>query len=210
MSEFTRFVCTSILPRSIAQTLPRAFREWRFTENTIDHGGPIETCQLCGKEKIRYHFEIGNEQTDENLWVGSHCILKFDVAVMDGGIKLSPEKAKQRLDKLTKRMQYEACLKALFELTEKEPQNAILSGALERYKRDGKLTPKQAAVVFWRVAFHQVENNASFFNVEMKTNQHIEDVRNMESRRLHLFWGALSTSQRKKAISLGHLPPAGS
>nr|WP_313425375.1 hypothetical protein [Brevundimonas diminuta] len=135
MEHYTSRVRDSILPLSIAKTLPAAFREWRFTERTEDHGAPVETCRLCGQEGLRYHFEIGNERTDETLWVGSHCILKFDVAIVQEGRRLTPQEAKRRLTELTNEMQLKACIAALEKLAAAE-NNAILEGALPHGRGD--------------------------------------------------------------------------
>lgn len=78
MGGYSQRVRDSILPLSVADTLPAAFAEWSFTENTVDHETPIETCELCGQQDLRYHFEIANPYTEAALWVGSHCILQFD------------------------------------------------------------------------------------------------------------------------------------
>jgi hypothetical protein len=67
MGGFTRRVRDSILPLSVAGALPTVFGEWSFTENTVDHASPIETC---GQQDLRYHFEIANQYTDATLWVG--------------------------------------------------------------------------------------------------------------------------------------------
>ena len=206
MQEFTARVRESILPLSVATTLPAAFREWRFTERTEDHGAPIETCELCGQEKLRYHFEIGNARTDATLWVGSHCILKFDVAVLREGRQLSPQEAKRRLAELTNEMQLKSCIRSLEALAAAE-NNAILIGALDYYKRNAKLTPKFANVVFWRLRTNNIDHQPSFFKVELKRQQHIDDLRVMPTARVHRFWAALSPAQRKQAIALGHKPP---
>jgi len=58
MRTYPQKVRDNILPLSIAGTLPEAFKEWSFTDNTIDHEEAVETCQLCEHEEIRYHFEI--------------------------------------------------------------------------------------------------------------------------------------------------------
>ncbi len=60
MGGYSQRVRESILPLSVAETLPAAFAEWAFTENTVDHETPIETCELCGQQDLRYHFEIAN------------------------------------------------------------------------------------------------------------------------------------------------------
>ena len=55
MLGYTQRVKDSILPWSIADTLPDAFAEWAFTENTVDHEAPIKTCELCGQHPARPH-----------------------------------------------------------------------------------------------------------------------------------------------------------
>ena len=206
MSGYPRRVSESILPLSVAGTLPEAFSEWRFTENTVDHGTPIETCRLCGQEDLRYHFEIGNKYTEKTLWVGSHCILQFDVAVHQGGRRLSPEEAKKRLHKLTQKMQLESCISALNKLADAE-SSPILSGALEYYKKNKKLTPKYARVVFWKLWEHSIEYHPSFFQIELKKQKHIDDLRDMSTSGVHEFWSVLTPAQRKRAIELGHRVP---
>ncbi len=206
MGGYTQRVRDSILPLSVADTLPAAFTEWSFTENTVDHETPIETCELCGQQDLRYHFEIANQYTEAALWVGSHCILQFDVAVIEKGRRLSPEEAKRHLAKLTQRMQLESCIRALEQLATKEI-NPVLSGALDYYRRNKKLTPKYAAVVFWKLRTFRIDHRPSFFQVELRRAQHVEDLRQMPTRRVHSFWSALSAGQRRKAVELGHAPP---
>lgn len=208
MGGYTQRVRDSILPLSVAGTLPTAFREWSFTENTVDHESPIETCELCGQQDLRYHFEIANQYTDETLWVGSHCILQFDVAVLEKGRRLTPAEAKRHLTKLTQQMQLESCIRTLEQLAVKE-SNPILSGALDYYRKNKKLTPKYAAVVFWKLQDFNVDHHPSFFQVELRRAQHIDDLRQMPTARVHRFWSALTTAQRRKAIELGHSPPPG-
>lgn len=208
MGGYTQRVRDSILPLSAAGTLPTAFGEWSFTENTVDHEQPIETCELCGQQDLRYHFEIANQYTDATLWVGSHCILQFDVAVLEKGRRLSPTEAKRHLTKLTQQMQLESCIRTLEQLATKE-SNPILSGALDYYRKNKKLTPKYAAVVFWKLQAFNVDHHPSFFQVELRRAQHVEDLRQMPTARVHRFWSALTTAQRRKAVELGHAPPEG-
>lgn len=207
MSGYTQRVRDSILPLSVAANLPAAFEEWAFTENTVDHESPIETCELCGQQDLRYHFEIANRYTEAALWVGSQCILQFDVAVVQEGRRLSPTEAKRHLAKLTQQMQLSSCVRALEQLAKAE-SNPILSGALDYYRRNKKLTPKYAAVVFWKLRDLRIDHHPSFFQVELRRAQHIEDLRQMPTRRVHRIWGALTTAQRRKAMELGHNPPA--
>lgn len=205
--SYPQRVADSILPLSIAGTLPEAFKEWFFNENYEDHGEPIETCELCGKEELRYHFEIENRHTEKTLWVGSHCILQFEVSVLEEGKALPPTEAKKKLDKLIEKMCLDSCIRALEELADSE-SNPILRSALEFYKRKKKLTPKFAFVVFWRLREHRIDHSPSFFRIDLKRKKYQDDLAEMETQRVHFFWWALTSAQREKAIEMGHTPPS--
>ena len=206
MHAYTRRVRDNILPLSIANTLPKAFEEWRFTGKTIDHYHPTQTCKLCGKDEIRYHFEIENEFNQNCLMVGSHCILKFNLAVFVGGNRLTLDEAKKHLSKLTEQMRLASCIKALEQLATSE-NNDILRGALEYYRKNKKLTPKQAFVVFWRLNKNQIDHSPSFFNVTLKKQRYRDDLQAMPTSQVRFFWQALTVSQRNIATALGHTPP---
>lgn len=196
----------SILPLSVGGTLPEAFEEWHFTGDTVDHEEPCETCELCGQEGLRYHFEIANQFTEKSLHVGSHCILQFDVPIFEDGRRLSAAEAKKKLDKLTQQMRLESCLKALARLAVAD-DSPILMNALDFYRKNKKLTPKQAFVVFWRMRENQIDHSPSFFNISLRKKRYVKDLEEMETSRVHFFWAALTTAQRKQAIALGHMPP---
>jgi len=206
MSTYPQRVRDSLLPLSIGDSLPKAFEEWFFTGDVEDHELPTETCQLCGQGDLRYHFEIKNQYTHKTLWVGSHCILQFDVAVFEDGHRLSAEEAKRTLAKLTEKMRLDSCIRALEKLTRTET-NPILSNALEYYRRNKKLTPKFAFVVFWKLKDHKIDHSPSFFKIDLKKDRYQSDLEEMPTSRVHFFWNALSSSQRRMAIEMGHKPP---
>src|SRR5262245_43503013 len=137
MQTYPERVREHILPLSVADTLPKARGEWYFTGNVVDHEEACATCELCGQEGLRYHFEICNDCTWEVLQVGSQCILQFNVAVYDGDRKLSPKDAEKRLDKLIEQMRLESCIKALEELALAENSD-ILKNALAYYRKNKK------------------------------------------------------------------------
>jgi hypothetical protein len=195
-----------ILPLSIADTLPKAFEEWRFTGEMHDHEEANETCELCGQDGLRYHFEIQNDFTHHTLQVGSHCILQFQLGVYENGYRLSPTEAKKRLEKLTQQMRLNSCIRALQRLARSE-NNDILANALEYYRKNKKLTPKFAFVVFWRLRENRIDHDPSFFNVSLKRKRYIQDLKDMPTARVHFFWKALSSSQKKIAIEQGHQAP---
>lgn len=207
VSTYPQRVAENILPLSVAGTLPEAFREWYFTEAVEDHETAEETCQLCNQEELRYHFEIKNRYTNHRLWVGSSCILKFQVQVFEAGNLLSPERAKKKLDALRRQMRLDSCLRALRELAAAEENNEILSKALDYYAKNKYLTPKFAFVVFWRLSAKKIDHSPSFFKVSLKKDTYKRDLAQMPTERVHKFWSALSSSQRNLAIRYGHTEP---
>ena len=206
MINYPQRIRDNILPLSVTATLPEAFQEWSFTENTIDYEEPIEICRLCDHEELRYHFEIKNALTHKTLLVGSHCILKFNLSVFEDGQRLSSEDTKKKLDRLTQQMRLESCIKALERLTKTE-DNDILSSALDYYKKNKFLTPKYAFVVLWRLKSHKIDHSPSFFKVTLKRIKYKQDFRDMPLQRVHMIWPALSSPQRKMAVSIGHMAP---
>ena len=207
MEQYTQRVRANILPKSVAKTLPAAFREWHWTGNTEDHGYPTETCELCEQESLRYHFEIKNEITEEVLQVGSQCILRFDVGVYEAGRRLSVEEARTKLNATLRNMQHAACVRALRDALTHEP-HAILESALARYEAHQALTPKQINVVFWRLGANKVEFNPSFFKVDLSKKKLKEDLKSMRDFERARVWKAMTSSQRGSAIRFGITPPA--
>lgn len=204
--NYPQRVRDNILPLSVGSSLPEAFEEWSFTERTVDHEAPIETCKLCEHEELRYHFEIQNALTKKTLWVGSQCILKFNLSVFEEGHRLSPSNAKKKLDRLMQQMRLKSCMAALEKLASSE-NNSILSSALSFYQKNKYLTPKYAFVVFWRLQHNKIDYTPSFFKINLKKSNYQQDLQEMNLSRVHIIWPALSSAQRTKAIAMGHKAP---
>lgn len=199
--NYPQRVRDNILPLSVAGTLPEAFEEWSFTERTVDHEEAVEVCELCEHEELRYHFEIKNALTHKTLWVGSQCILKFDLSVFENSQRLTPQEAKKKLERLTQQMRLESCLNALRKLAQKE-NNQILSNALQFYEKNKYLTPKFAFVVLWRLNHHKIDHSVSFFKINLKKSRYKDDLQEMESSHLKMIWPALTSAQKRQAIRL--------
>ncbi|HAS8381572.1 TPA: hypothetical protein I7759_05310 [Vibrio vulnificus] len=206
MITYPQRVTDNILPLSVSGKLPEAFKEWYFTDNIEDHEIANEDCELCDQEQLRYHFEIKNRHTNHHLWVGSSCILKFQVQVFDNGTLLDAKGAKKKLNELKQKMRLDSCINALKRLASSE-SNDILSNALGFYLKNKYLTPKFAFVVFWRLSSNEIDHSPSFFKVSLKKDKYKRDLREMSQDRVHLIWPALSSSQKKLAIQYGHTAP---
>ncbi|MFN9470991.1 hypothetical protein [Acidovorax sp.] len=206
MSNFPQRVRDNILPLSENEAVADAFNEWVFAEETVDHEQCIEVCQLCEQEDLRYHFLIENELNGNQLWVGSQCILRFEVGVLEQGRKLSPKDAKKKLNRIYQQMRFDACIKALERVVATE-RNDILTNAWAYYRNHGHLTPKYAFVVLWRLQVNKIDHSPTFFKVTLKTAHHKIHLAEMALSRVHLIWPALTSGQRVIAQRLGHTPP---
>lgn len=203
---YSDHVTSIILPLSVARYLPEAFREWHFTGHTVDHEYPIETCQLCGQENLRYHFEIANDQTHHQMMVGSHCILRFQVAIFDNGRELSPIEAKRRLADLTDKMHHETCLKAMRRLREVSPHE-ILDTCIAYYEKNDALSPKLANALFWQLASHGIAYQPGLFKIQLRRTKHLDDFAGMNIHQRSRLWPALSLAQKKRMTEAGFAPP---
>jgi hypothetical protein len=206
MQQYSQRVRDSILPLSVGDTLPKAFEEWSVTESVIDHEIPEETCQMCGQESLRYHFEIRNSLNQNTMWIGSQCILKFGLSVFENGRVLSQAEAKKKINRILDQMRQDACIRALAKVAEAE-NNEILLNALNYFKKNKYLSPRQAFVVLWRLNKHGIDHNPSFFKIDLKHDKFKAQLREMELSRVRVLWPALNSSQREIAVRYGHTPP---
>lgn len=206
MTAFSERVAANILPLSQSQTLNVAFKEWAVTDGMIDHEQAIEICELCNQEDLRYQYEIANRITRRTLWVGSSCILKFDVAVLEKGVLLSGKDRERKLNRLLTETRRRTCIASLERLAEAEKDERLIA-ALAYYRKHEHLTPKFAAMVLWRLSVAKIEHSPTFFKVCLRRDQHKRDLQSMRLQQVHTLWPALTSAQRQTAIALGHRPP---
>ena len=83
MSGWAARAAATLLPLSRATTLVAALREWSYTGRFFDLEARDGTCELCGQQDLRYHFEIENPGTTLSLLVGSECIKRFEITGID-------------------------------------------------------------------------------------------------------------------------------
>jgi len=185
-------------------SLAEAYKDWIFTGETKDHGKPIETCQLCEKEKVRYRFKIKNENTNKTLWVGSRCILKFNISVMEQSYRLKPTEVKNKLNSLMQKMRLDACLNTLKALATKQNKD-IFNNAIRFYEKNKYFTPKYASAILWHLQKSNIDHSPSLFKINIK--KHRQDLREMGEWQIQTIWPALSTAQRSVVITMRHVVP---
>jgi hypothetical protein len=53
-----------------------------------------------------------------------------------------------------------------------------------------------------------IDHSPTFFKVSLKRDKHKDDLKNLKPRMFAYLWPALTSSQKKLAISLGRTPSA--
>jgi hypothetical protein len=186
----------------MVQELPQAFEEWHFTDRVAEDEEILATCGLCGKEGLRYQFEICNRHTQNILWVGRKCIVRFIPVYDEKGKPLDRRGVQRKLDDVTRKRQYESCVKMLECAIQKETLfRGTLYDALDCCRKYKRLTPNRARAVFLRLKEHKIEHIRKFFKVCLKSNSDKDELRKMSERDRQMLWPALSASQRRQVGS---------
>ncbi|MED3791070.1 hypothetical protein P4571_01245 [Niallia alba] len=179
----------------------KALNEWVYEGNMFDVEVADEICELCDQPHIRYQFEIVNTQNDNSLLIGSECITRFRISVIDeAGKKLSYEDAKKKVSKDRSRLVTEAkeksVLNALVKLATIDNEFAI-EDFIQYFKERKAFTPKQLTFLVWRLERAKIEFNKSHFKLTIKKNREKEQLLSLEDWRLRSIWDCLSSSQKQ-------------
>lgn len=114
MDWLTR-IKNNIFPLSYERKdIRKALKEWEYYGEMYDTEDTSEDCQLCDHPNIRYQFEITNIINGNILLIGSECILRFGIGVVDDeGKILNSEDAKRKVRSDRKRLVEEAKAKSV-------------------------------------------------------------------------------------------------
>jgi hypothetical protein len=195
-------VAKNLLPLSRkGADLAVALKEWRYTGNFYDLEEPSEDCELCDHPDIRYQFEIANIHTSHALLVGSECINRFDITALDEeGRELDVEASKRRLGRDRARLVDNARKRriaaALVALGGKDSDFKIES-FIDYLQSRGAFTPKQLALVFWRLDHHQIPYRANDYKLTIRRNREKAQLIELPDWQLQRLWPALTPSQRQ-------------
>lgn len=77
ISAYRENLIQRVIDNSDGNTWEEAVSEWEITD-CVEDNSRSESC-ICGKEELRYLYEIHNVITDKYLYpIGSSCIRKFE------------------------------------------------------------------------------------------------------------------------------------
>lgn len=202
MESWLERVKKSTFPLSIEKDdIRKALAEWFYTNETYDLEFPSEDCQLCGHPNIRYQFTIRNRFTKKELLIGSECITRFDIpAVDESGTALSSKETKKVVSQDRRKLITDAkerrMIQTLVELKKKE-EDFDVDSFITYFKERGAFTPKQLALLFWKLDVNDIPRHVIDFKLTIKRKREKEQLLGLKDFQIKTILPCLSPSQKK-------------
>jgi len=202
MTSWAERASASLLPLSLARTLAAALKEWAYTGRFFDLETTDGTCELCGQQELRYHFEIENGKTDASLLVGSECIKRFEIMGIDEqGRRLDATETGKLVDRhrrgLVEDARKQRVMTALLKLGQKLP-DFDAHNFIDFVDDKGAFTPNQVAMIFWRMGSAGVEYRPTDWKVRLRRDSDLNQLRTMKPAALTRVMAALTNAQRQR------------
>jgi len=201
--SFKKIAVSNILSLSKNATdFSLAIKEWQFSGVMVDHLEATEICELCEKKGLRYHFEIKNMINGNKLNVGSHCIEKFDIAVIDE-LGVQVEKSKSRY--LMKLLKDKVITEKLTWLVDNGSSGEIRDytfreldeHVLGEYNKYKSFRPKELNYLFKRLDSNEIQYTPSFFKVDL-AQAYFHELIQLSDNQFNRIKGALTPTQLRK------------
>ncbi|RZT96005.1 hypothetical protein EV201_0634 [Ancylomarina subtilis] len=186
-----------------------AKKEWSVTGIIIDYFTDFDNnedlmgrCELCGKESLRWHYEIENTKNGDRMYVGSKCIKQFDIPYYDEqGCELSGDEKDKRLAALLankkRNIENDEVIHNLRGLYRKDKKyREYIKSAAEYYKAKNGFKALQLATIFWRFTEHQIDVDKKKYKVRIKSNEEKSQIREIPAWRLQNIIPSLNPKQR--------------
>jgi len=191
MDTFTSRVAANILPLSVEQfDVKKAFLEWGYTGVSTDSLEPLEDCELCDHQGLRYQFEIQNHLTTKKLLVGSQCINRFQIGGEEG-----MEKVQIDLNKLLENARHQRVLFTLDALLPVFPQAAA---AKIRYAEDLNFSPAILFELLALIYLHKIPFNPQDFVVRLRKHSEQNQLLEATDAQYQRILPCLSSTQKVK------------
>ena len=182
----------NVFPLSEEQDdIKKALSEWKYSGDMYDLEYAEEDCELCDHPGIRYQFEIVNTLNGNSLLIGSECINRFNIGVIDEhGNILMGEAAKKKVSRDRSRLindaKFKSVINTLVTLKLKE-QNFDIDSFIDYYKDRKAFTPKQLFLIIWRLDKYKIPYNKNYFKLTIRRNREKEQLINMVSKKSRKF-----------------------
>jgi len=183
------------------------FRQWTHTGQFRDHGKPTAVCDLCGNTRLRYHFLVANRLTGEAIWVGSQCVLNFDlpeaaVIARQRHIRKQTEREAQEEITQTHMIAMLAQLQGIYLLASSTEQRRI-RWMVGKFQRRGGFSPADLGWLFTAMLASGFQLDAHLFPMILRTKKDWQELRGLSASALAWLTPALTDVQRQKMGDLG-------
>ena len=214
MSEWLNKAKINLFNSSIEKkNLQKAIKEWSVTENVIDYLEEVDSfedfyasCELCEHPNLRWHFEILNEFSNKSLWVGSKCILKFGIKLLDEyGSEYDLVEKEKKLNSLIsnkrKSIKDEKLLSVLRKLWTKDSDfRSYIEKTVKFFKKNNSFTAKQILTLDWRLSKNNIRYDKSLFKVRIRNHGEREQIYNLKDWQKRKLVEYLTHDQKDKYI----------
>ncbi|MGL1959110.1 MAG: hypothetical protein OCD00_17565 [Colwellia sp.] len=194
----------NIIPLSLSCIFNEALGEWYFTGDVEDHGEATMECELCEHPELRYHFEIGNKNNNNSLWVGSSCILKFqeiDVFDEDGNELRSELDRKEQLNKeLKKRLEEKLLdpLRNLWRIQTNILYRKEVERIVEKYKKNSAFQPDELVWLFTEMKKNDIGYDPKRYKLTLRSHYDKSALKLISIEQLRLIHPCFSVEQEKR------------
>lgn len=189
-----------------AQSLEDFFSHWQFRHRFKDHGKPVAVCDLCGNTGLRYHYLVARADTGEALWVGSECILHFDVhsrqvqAHKHGAVRRDGSQNDEQIQEKTLGIIQQ--LQKVYMRASKSEKRRI-RWVVGKFQHRGGFCPADLAWLFQVMAICGVRVEPSLYPLTLRTLQDKEEMKQLPVNVRRLIVPVLTEEQIQLCQSLG-------
>lgn len=181
-----------------------AAKEWEFTGSVFDYLTSDHICQLCEGENLRYHFEIKNKITkNSSLLVGSSCIKKFDITVInDFGIEIFGNEKSSFLQKKIEEKKKELMIeqvRALWIASNKE-EKQLIEYYIHDFKIKNGFSPDNLLELFQLMHKYNADYSSILFKVSLRSKYELNSLLSMPEDERNVIVPCLTVSQKTKYI----------
>lgn len=182
------------------------FKQWVYTGNFRDYGRPSAACEMCGNSGLRYHYLVAHRSTGEAIWVGSQCVLNFE---------LGEEAQKQRqtvqrnVEQARRQELHQDRVQALIEQLQAAYQKAgqreqrKIRWMVGKFQRQGAFSPSDAAWLLQVLLLCGIPPSAENFPISLSNKKDKAELRTLSVTEINLVSACLTDEQKQVCAQLG-------
>ena len=204
---WAKSAANNLLPLSKSKNFGEALKEWFYNGENYDLVTPDADCELCDHPEIRYQFGIFNNFTNEKLLVGSECITKFGISVIENNQILSKEDAIKKVhkdrNKLITDAKFNRVISALIELGNVDSYFASkIESFIGFYKDKNGFTPNQLLLLMKSFKNKNIKYQKNDFKLKFSRSKDREQLLALSDTEIQALWSCLSKPQQVRYMKL--------